>query len=137
MSVLGVCLSLASALPATPVLFVPVSEFTLAWTHSIEKVRWEEDYRVRLDPHSGQPVLQAVQARVQGSGAGMEPAVDAHWRDGWYRYTPPGPNLQELRLMRSEFTPDYQWCTSGRCLDMSELIASDQGVTLARACFGQ
>jgi hypothetical protein len=42
---LGVCFALAG-LPSLPPLFVPVTEFTLAWTHSIEKVRWEEDYAV-------------------------------------------------------------------------------------------
>ena len=50
--------------------FVATDHFTLAWTHSIEKVRWEEDYAVRFDAVLGQPVLHAVQARVRGSGAG-------------------------------------------------------------------
>ena len=73
MSALGVCLSLAAALQGTPAVFVPVTQFTLAWTHSIEKVRWEEDYRVELDPLTQLPVLHATAARIQGSAAGMEP----------------------------------------------------------------
>ena len=40
---------------------------TLAWTHSVEKTRWEEDWR---EVAAG---LELVEARVQGSGAGMEP----------------------------------------------------------------
>jgi len=135
MSVLGVCLSLAAALQGTPAVFVPVTEFTLAWTHSIEKVRWEEDYAVRLDPQTQQPVLHAVQARIKGSAAGMEPPPDAVLRHGWYAYTPALRTLAELRLTRSEFTPDYDWCTQGSCQKMSNLIASDKGITRATACF--
>ena len=39
-----------------------LTDFTLAWTHSIEKIRWEEDYRVTP---SG---LLLGEARVKGSG---------------------------------------------------------------------
>jgi len=135
MSTLGVCLSLAAALQGTPAVFVPVTEFTLAWTHSIEKVRWEEDYAVRLDPATGQPVLLAVQARIKGSAAGMEPPPDAVLQHGWYVYTPAIRTPVELRLTRSEFTPDYDWCAQGSCQKMSDLIASDTGITRATACF--
>ncbi len=137
MTTLGVCLSLAAALHGTPEVFVPVTEFTLAWSHSIEKVRWEEDYAVQLDTLTRQPVLQALNARIKGSAAGMEPPPDAVWRHGWYAYTPPIKYLTELRLTRSEFTPDYDWCMHGSCQKMSDLIASDLGITRARACFNQ
>lgn len=132
---LGICLSLAAALHGSPVVFVPVTEFTLAWTHSIEKVRWEEDYAVRLDPLNQQPVLHAVQARVRGSAAGMEPPLDAVLRHGWFVYTPAIKTSFELRLTRSEFTPDYEACMLGRCQSLSHWIASDNGVTLLKACF--
>lgn len=134
MSTLGICLSLAAALQGAPAVFVPVTEFTLAWTHSIEKVRWEEDYAVRLDAASGQPVLHAVQARVRGSAAGMEPPPNALLRHGWYQYTPVITAPPELRLTRSEFTPDYETCVQGRCQPLSDWIASDGGVTLLKAC---
>lgn len=136
LATLGVCLSLAAVLHA-PVVFVPVTKFTLAWTHSIEKVRWEEDYRVELDPSTQQPVLHASAARIKGSAAGMEPPDDAVLQNGWYVYTPPQQLVPELRLTRSEFTPDYDWCVSGRCQPMSTLLASDAGITRARACFDQ
>ncbi|WP_296494598.1 DUF1850 domain-containing protein [Rhodoferax sp.] len=136
MASLGICLSLAAALQGTPVVFVPVTEFTLAWTHSIEKVRWEEDYAVRFDAVLGQPVLHAVQARVRGSGAGMEPPPDAVLRQGWYRYTPVTKVPPELRLTRSEFTPDYELCVPGRCQPMAHWLPSDGGVTLLKACRG-
>jgi len=131
---LGICLSLAAALQGVPAVFVPVTEFTLAWTHSIEKVRWEEDYAVRLDPLSQPPVLHAVQARVRGSAAGMEPPPGAVLRQGWYQYTPTITTPLELRLTRSEFTPDYEVCVQGRCRPLSDWMASDGGVTLLKAC---
>ena len=134
MLTLGICLSLAAALQGSPVVFVPMTEFTLAWTHSIEKVRWEEDYAVRLDPLSRQPLLHAVQARVRGSAAGMEPPPDAVLRQGWYQYTPAIKNPPELRLTRSEFTPDYEVCVPGRCQPMADWMASDGGITLLKAC---
>lgn len=131
---LGLCLSLAAALQGAPAVFVPVTEFTLAWTHSIEKVRWEEDYAVRLDPLVRQPVLHAVLARVRGSAAGMEPPPDAVLRQGWYQYAPAIQTPPELRLTRSEFTPDYEVCVQGRCRPLSDWMASDGGVTLLKAC---
>jgi hypothetical protein len=134
MGSLGICLSLAAALHGSAEVFVPVTEFTLAWTHSIEKVRWEEDYAVRLDAAPGQPVLHAVQARVRGSAAGMEPPPDAVLRQGWYHYTPTITRPPELRLTRSEFTPDYEVCMQGRCQPMAHWLPSDGGVTLLTAC---
>ena len=53
-----------------------VSAFTLSWTHSVEKTRWEEDWRVTP---AG---LEIVEARVKGSGAGMEPPEGAVL-EGW------------------------------------------------------
>jgi len=135
MSSLGVCLSLAAALNA-PVVFVPATHFTLAWTHSIEKVRWEEDYAVALDPHTQEPVLHATQARIKGSAAGMEPPADTLLKNGWYTYTPTQTVVPELRLTRSEFTADYDWCVAGHCQPLSKFIVSDEGITGARACFG-
>jgi len=133
---LGVCLTLVGALaaPVPATVFVETREFTLAWTHSIEKVRWEEDYRVDLDPATGQPRLNAVAARIKGSAAGMEPPPDAVLRRGWYRYAPVMPYPPELRLTRSEFTPDYEVCVPGRCRAMADWMASDGGVTLLEAC---
>ncbi|HSO44964.1 MAG TPA: DUF1850 domain-containing protein [Rhodoferax sp.] len=131
---MGICLSLAAALHGAPGVFVPVTEFTLAWTHSIEKVRWEEDYAVRLDAVSGKPLLHAVQARVRGSAAGMEPPSDAVLRQGWYQYAPTITSPPELHLTRSEFTPDYEVCVPGRCRPMADWMASDGGVTLLKAC---
>lgn len=130
---LGVCLTLAGA-PQVPARFVPVRNFTLAWMHSIEKIRWEEDYHVQRDPR-GEPVLMAGQARILGSGAGMEPPPDAHLRaDGWYVYQPHTAALTVLRLTRSRYTADYDWCVAGRCVPLRAVMPTDGGVTLLRPC---
>jgi len=125
---MGICLALA-ATAAAPV-FVATEHFTLAWTHSIEKVRWEEDYAVLASP----PTLHAQAARVRGSAAGMEPPDDARLVNGWYTYTPHIRHPTELRLTRSEFTADYELCLQGQCQPMSAWLASDGGVTRLTAC---
>ncbi|QXL85672.1 DUF1850 domain-containing protein [Comamonas sp. NLF-1-9] len=126
---LGICLALAAAAHAAPV-FVPGAHFTLAWTHSIEKQRWEEDYLV----HAGPPRLEAGAARIRGSAAGMEPPPDARLVDGWYRYQPARWPQTPLRLTRSEFTADFDLCTGGSCRPMAELLPSDGGITLLSPC---
>ncbi|WP_210546729.1 DUF1850 domain-containing protein [Rhodoferax sp. PAMC 29310] len=137
-SLLGICLTLAASaqagLPSAPV-FVPGEQVTLAWTHSIEKVRWEEDYVVATNQASRQvPVLLAVKARVRGSAAGMEPPDDAVLKNGWYDYTPSIATSAELRLTRSEFTADYELCHASSCQPMSHWLPSDRGITLMTPC---
>lgn len=152
---LGVCLQLASAAEAAPVsipVFVPVHEFTLAWEHSIEKVRWEEDYEVifseqsqnalkadfgnveKSSENTHQVVLLAKAARIRGSAAGMDPPEGAIFKDGWYHYTPLIVEHQEIRLTRSEFVPDYEWCDQSGCRSLADIFPSDGGVTLISAC---
>lgn len=154
-ALLGICLTLAAGSPpsepaAAPV-FIPAQRFTLAWTHSIEKVRWEEDYAVL--PSTAQqpgPRLQALQARIHGSGAGMEPPEDARLINGQYHYQPPTWPAVPLRLTRSEFTPDYALCLPSptllqdaaaeqqaqplQCQALGQWLPSDGGVTLLMPC---
>jgi hypothetical protein len=136
MGLIGVCLALAAAAaPASAPVFVPADHFTLAWTHSIEKVRWEEDYAVVASTTPGQPpVLQALTARVQGSAAGMEPPEDAVPRNGWYEYTPRMWSPTGLRLTRSVYTADYEWCSKGLCVPLGQLLPSDGDITLLTPC---
>ncbi len=100
-----------------------MNHFTLAWNHSVEKIRWEEDYRV-----DGKQLL-AVAARVRGTGAGMDIPDDAVWRNGVWEYRPHLPPLDRLRLTRSTFTADYQLCWDGACRSMTELLgpAKEEG----------
>lgn len=133
MPALGLCLALAAS--AAPPVFVPGTQFTLAWTHSIEKVRWEEDYAVLPAPAPGAaPVLQAVAARVQGSAAGMEPPPGARLHGGWYHYRPAQTTHTELTLTRSEFTADYELCPQGACQPLGHWLASDGNTTRLWAC---
>jgi hypothetical protein len=84
--------------------------------HSIEKIRWEEDYRIE----NGQ--LRLVVARVRGSGAGMEPPVGSVLRHGAYEYTPAQTIFPKLVLTRSPFARDYELCRDRQCQEFAALI---------------
>ena len=122
----GICLLVAGALRAT----LPGTEFTLAWDHSVEKVEWRERYVVA----SG--ALRLVEARVEGSGAGMEAPPGAALSDGAWTWAPAGAPLPELRLTYSRFTRDYRLCSDARCATLGELAAplADGDVVTVRAC---
>jgi hypothetical protein len=77
--------------------------------HSIEKVRWEEDWRVE-----GRQ-LQIVSARIKGSGAGMEPPADAVLLAGAWHYRPAIAPLPRLILAHSPYTSGYDLCSAGVC----------------------
>lgn len=99
---------------------------TLVWTHSIEKTRWEEDWRATPDG------LVIAQARVEGSGAGMDPPDGAVRRDGTWRWTPALPPQATVSLRRSGATADYTLCWDGTCRPMGDLIPAEADpVTLA------
>lgn len=85
-----------------------IAAFTLAWTHSVEKVEWQEDWRIE----AGRLVL--VEARVKGSGAGMEPGAGAVLAGGWYRWSP-GLAVPELVLARSAVVAGWRLCTDAGC----------------------
>ena len=90
-----------------------VTAFTLSWTHSVERVRWEEDWR--LTPAG----LEIVQSRVRGSGAGMEPPEHAHLEDGWWVYRPALPPREAVVLAASGATSGgWQLCAGGRCVEL-------------------
>ncbi|MGI2066264.1 DUF1850 domain-containing protein [Shewanella sp. MF08487] len=97
---LGLCLGLAGTLWVQ----VPTDNFTLAWNHSIEKIRWEEDYNVTSQG------LVLVEARVKGTGAGMEITDDAYFKDGSWHYQPKLPTLPILRLGRTPEAGDFELC---------------------------
>jgi hypothetical protein len=123
MPVLGICLG-AGALHA----FIATTQFTLAWTHSIEKIRWEEDYRVV----GGN--LDLTEARVRGSGAGMEPPAGAVLRDGAWHYRPALPPQAALHLARSTYVQDYEVCVDGVCGPLANWIPVSAGTTTVMAC---
>jgi len=108
---MALCLA-AGALSAT----LAVNAFTLAWTHSIEKVRWEEDWRIEKQH------LVITEARIRGSGAGMEPPPDAQLHNGSWHYRPPLAPLTELRLTHSPYVPAYDICVDRACQPLTEIL---------------
>ena len=109
-----------------------LAAFTLAWTHSIEKIDWQEDWRVTS---SG---LQLVQARVKGSGAGMEPPPEARLVDGWFQWKPERPPMHEVVLSNSGAAGEWRLCHDGACRTLSEIVGHPIGanVTTMRVCEG-
>lgn len=110
---------------------VPARSFTLAWTHSVEKTAWEEDWRILADGR-----LAIAAARIRGSGAGMEPPADAVLADGAWHYRPHVGPQAVLRLTRSHFTDDYRLCWQGQCVALDRLlpIKGEGDVTMAWGC---
>lgn len=91
-------------------------EITLRWTHSIQKTVWEEDYRREGN------ALRLVEARVRGTGAGMEPPADAVLREGAWHYTPRLPALPEVVLTHSTHAAPYVVCDKGRCQGVADWL---------------
>lgn len=122
---LGLCLAVATSIVAT----LPVERFTLSWTHSVERVAWEEDWRV--DPASHNLVL--VESRLHGSGAGMDPPEGAVLRNGVW-HGPGGLVVPRLRLALSEFTDDWRLCTDDGCRPLIERVEVRAGTVDLFAC---
>jgi len=109
---IDLCLGLAGGVWAQ----LPVSHFTLAWNHSIEKIRWEEDYRV-----TGKGLV-LEEARIRGNGAGMEIPDDARLENGSWHFQRLLPPLQPLKLGRTPEAGDYQLCIDGTCQFISRWV---------------
>jgi hypothetical protein len=112
------------------VVALALQSFTLAWTHSIEKIRWEEDWRVDGTR------LVLVEARVRGSGAGMEPPAGSILEHGVWRYDPHLPPLEVLRLTHSHYAAGYELCHDGACAPLADAAprVGDGDVIELRAC---
>jgi hypothetical protein len=90
-----------------------VAAFTLAWTHSVEKTEWREDWRVTP---AG---LELTEARVKGSGAGIDPPEGAVLDDGWWVYAPKVAPLPRLVLAASGATVSgWSLCAGKDCLTL-------------------
>jgi hypothetical protein len=91
------------------------AEFTLAWEHSVQKTQWEERYRA-----DGRG-LRLVEARIQGTGAGMEAPSGAVLNDGWWSWQPM-LRLDRLQPSVSRYAGDYRVCRSGGCTPLATLV---------------
>lgn len=101
---------------------------TLSWTHSVEKVRWEEDWRAHP---AG---IAIVESRVKGSGAGMEPPDGAILKNKSYSYRPHLAPQKQVVLRRSGATADWNICQYGSCKPMSELLPENADPVILSAC---
>ena len=122
---LSLCLASAGAVKA-----LSIAAFTLAWTHSVEKVEWQEDWRIT------QHGLELVEARVKGSGAGMEPPPEARLVGGWFSWKPNRPAMDEVTLGNSGEAGEWRLCTGGKCRTLSDILGHPVGAnaTTMRAC---
>ena len=114
----------------TAAVTLAVQQFTLAWTHSIEKTRWEEDWRTA----GAQLVID--EARIAGSGAGMEPPPGATLRRGIWHYRPVLPAQETLQLRHSPHALPYQLCVAGQCSELAGLLPGigPEAVITLRSC---
>jgi hypothetical protein len=105
---------------AAPLLAITLSApaFTLAWTHSVEKTEWRERWRVQGD------ALVLDEARVRGSGAGMEPPEGSVLQDGWWVYHA-DLRVPVLRLASSGATGSgWRLCTEAEgCRELETLLS--------------
>lgn len=97
---------------------IAASSFTLAWMHTVEKTEWREDWRVEENR------LRLVEARVKGSGAGMEPPPEARLEDGFYVWE---PDLirSSIVLRRDPHAGDWRLCSAGRCALLRDWLVAD------------
>jgi len=107
-------------------LVIAASAFTLSWTHSVEKVIWEEDWRLT---DAG---LQIVEARVKGTGAGMEIPEGAVLKDGAWAYAPKLKAQPRIVLAQSGATGGgWQICGEGICRTVGKAAGEPAEI---RAC---
>ncbi|NVN87281.1 MAG: DUF1850 domain-containing protein [Rhodopseudomonas sp.] len=118
---MSLCLASAGAIKT-----LALAAFTLVWTHSIEKVDWQEDWQVT--PQG----LVLLRARVKGSGAGMEPPPEARLLDGWFQWDVLRPPLPELLLGNSAAAGEWRLCEGGRCRTLSEILGHPVGVDVTK-----
>lgn len=106
-----ICLSAAAKS-----IVVAAEVVTLVWTHSVEKTEWRETW-------AATPAgLVIVEARIRGSGAGMEPGEDARLVDGWWVWRPVLPPLPAITLARSGAVADWRLCSHHGCFSAGALL---------------
>ena len=107
-------------------IIAAASVFTLSWTHSAQMTEWRETWE--LSPAG----LSILEARVKGSGAGMEPASDAKLRDGWWVWRPDMRPRRSVFLAASGATAGgWTLCADGGCVELGK--AAGEPVKI-RAC---
>ena len=105
-----------------------IAAFSLSWIHTVEKVPWEESWRVEATR------LVLSEARVKGSGAGMEPPPNARHQDGWYIWEPENPERGEIILRMTEFG-QWTFCAEGiSCRPLRAVFGRDADPITIKPC---
>ena len=112
----------------TAIVPLLASAVTLAWTHSVERIAWEEDWR------SGPGGLELVEARVRGSGAGMDPPAEARFRNGAWAWRPALPAQPEIVMRRSGATADWRVCVGESCRPMEAYVPAGADPVVLKGC---
>ncbi|HXV23312.1 MAG TPA: DUF1850 domain-containing protein [Alphaproteobacteria bacterium] len=108
-------------------LSLPITAFTLAWEHTVERTEWQEDYRI------SSAGLILSEARIRGHGAGMEPGENARLEGGWWRWRPDRAPVPELILARSG-VGEWRLCwAAAGCNELAVLLPGMAPVTM-RPC---
>jgi len=81
--------------------------FTLSWEHAVERVEWSETWRVHTK------TMRLIEARIKGSGAGMEPPRNAVLKDGWFVYLPKIQPQTRMVMPDSADTKPTRLCLPG------------------------
>lgn len=125
----GLCLT---ALGGALLAALPGPSFTLSWTHSIEKTEWREEWRIE----DGR--LRPAEARIRGTGAGMEPGPEARRvvdeSGAWLVWTPGLPPQDSVTLAASSFTADHRLCAGGDCRPLAAWTGLSGEPVVLRAC---
>jgi hypothetical protein len=93
-----------------------LAAFDLVWTHSVEHVEWREHWRVLPDG------LKLEGARVEGSGAGMEPGPGAVFDGTGWSWSVDQPPVPRLGLARSGAVPDWSLCDDADCRPLPDWL---------------
>ena len=102
-------------------LVLAISVFMLSWEHSVERTAWSETWQVGAD------ALALTEARVKGSGAGMDPGPGARLADGWWTWMTSVPPVPQLALAASGATAGgWRLCHPDGCLT----LGADPGAPL-------
>jgi hypothetical protein len=114
------------------VLALAVQGFTLSWTHSVEKTSWVERWEISADG------LRPVEARISGSGAGMDPPESAVLVDGIWSYTPHLPWQREVFLAASGATGGgWLLCADETCLKLGTKTGAPLRLWAADLCVNE
>ena len=92
------------------VVVLAVSAFTLSWTHSVEKTEWAEAWAV-----TGAGLVVA-EARVEGSGAGVDPPEGAVFDGSGWVWRPASSPQARVVLADSGTTRPWTLCTASGCI---------------------